>query len=115
DIIALLIARTANIDDASGPRGTALCEACYYGNVPLTRALLRANAAVDIAATRWGNALHCAAENGNTHLIDLLLAHAPSNPVAYINTPGGRFSRALYAAAFHGHEDAARVLSSRGA
>jgi len=108
--VASLVARGADVDEASADGATALHVAVRRGDVELAALLLAAGATVDAATRNGVTPLALAAIDGNAPVIEQLLDAGAD--------PGGLSSEgesALMLAALNGRPEAVRLLLERGA
>ncbi|MBC8137355.1 MAG: ankyrin repeat domain-containing protein [Fibrella sp.] len=111
EVLKMLIARKAAIDDADAMGMTALMHASRRGQMETTQLLLGARAKVNVSDTYGRTPLMYAALNGHTNVVKRLLAAG-----AQVNPKDKRGDTALMLVArYSGDADIARLLKAKGA
>ncbi|KAJ7845607.1 hypothetical protein B0H14DRAFT_3867996 [Mycena olivaceomarginata] len=110
EIVGLLLAKGADVNQQGGKYGNALLAASYRGHPEVVRLLLANGANVNAQGGRYGTALQAACGRGYEVIVRLLLEHG-----ADVKVYGGFFGSALQAASWHGDIDVVRLLLEHGA
>ena len=108
-MMALLVARGADVNRRNALGESALMHAAWRGQVAAMRWLIDKGALIDSEPMHW-SALHYAAFAGQSEAADLLLDHG-----ADINARSANGSSVLMMAVYEGHEAVVKQLLSRGA
>jgi hypothetical protein len=109
ELMALFVARGANIHRTNGRGETALMHAAWKGRIEAVKWLLARGAQANGWESEW-SALHYSAFSGHGEIAQLLLERG-----ADINARSPNGSSVLMMAIYEGHDDVARLLLARGA
>lgn len=114
EIVPLLVRHGADVNLLGGENGSALAEACLWGNLACLTSLIQAGARVNqkLDSGNYGSALATAAFSGAVRCVEALIeAGADVNQ----ELEAGNYGSSLAAAACGGHLACVRVLLRAGA
>ncbi|KAF7980707.1 hypothetical protein HWV62_37169 [Athelia sp. TMB] len=109
-VVHHLIKQGADPNVPSGPRGTALHGAAYWGRLEVFKVLLQLGADININGGEYGTVLHAASSTGSAEIVKVLFENS-----ANIDIGGEEFGLALYAASLAGSAETVKVLLEHGA